>query len=174
MHDPELVFAELDLKQGDVFLDLGCGPGDYALHASSLVGESGVVYALDKWPRMIDRLTEAAEDRGLTNIKAMVTDITEPLPIEDESCDVCLLATVLHALSPARRGRAFFREIHRVLRPGGRVAIINCKKEEQPFGPPIHLRLSPQEMEDLMTTSGFERIGYVDLGYNYLIQFGLK
>lgn len=65
MHDPEVVFDSLTLKEGDCFLDLGCGPGDYSIKASKLAGDSGVVYALDKTPSMIEALKVEAAFRSL-------------------------------------------------------------------------------------------------------------
>ena len=82
-----------------------------------------------------------------------------------------LFATVMHTLNMARDGSAVFGEVRRVLKPAGRLAIINCKKEDQPFGPPIEKRFSPQETEKLVVPCGFRTLEQVDLGYNYLIQF---
>ena len=102
----------------------------------------------------------------------MTADIAAaPLPIEGDSIDVCFVATVLHALDLAKDGDTLFNEIRRVLKPGGRVVIIECKKEDMLFGPPLHMRLSTEELEDSMTPYGFERTSLVDLGYNYMIQF---
>jgi ubiquinone/menaquinone biosynthesis C-methylase UbiE len=171
IHDPEVVFNALSLKEGDCFLDMGCGPGDYVIQASKTVGDSGVVYALDKWQHLLDGLTEKADSQGLRNIKAIACDITGPLPIEDGCVDVCLLSTVLHIFNLSEVGKTIFNEIKRVLKPGGRVAIIECKKENQPFGPPKHMRLSPQDVEASITKYGFEKVGLADLGYNYMIQF---
>ncbi len=174
MHDPNHVFNALKLKDGDTFLDMGCGPGDYALRASEIVGDSGAVYALDKWRQLIDALTDEAHSQGLKNLKAIVSDITEPLPIEDKCVDVCLLATVLHTLNLAEDGTDLLSEIRRVLKPGSRLAILNCKKEDQPFGPPLRIRWSPEEVEDLLTQHGFEKVDCVELGFNYMIQFIVK
>ncbi|MBN1323987.1 MAG: class I SAM-dependent methyltransferase [Methanotrichaceae archaeon] len=174
MHDPELVFAELALKEGDCFLDMGCGPGDYAIRASEIVGDSGAVYALDRWPDVIEDLAAKAKSRGLRKLKAIVSDISDPLPIKDECVDVCFISTVLHSLSLVDVGGIIFSEIRRVLRHGGRLAIIECKKEEQNVGPPIDMRLSPEQLEDPIARCGFEKEGLVDLGYNYLIKFTKK
>ena len=170
-HDPELVFAALGLKQGDVLLDLGCGPGDYALEAGKIVGDSGAVYALDRSEEAIECLTEEAGAQGLGNIKPVVSDITRPLPIDDACIDVCLMATVLHVPDVLRSEDGLLEEVRRVLKPRGRVAIIECKKEDLPIGPPLAMRLSPLEVEALMAPHGFERTGAVDLGYNYMVQF---
>jgi len=171
MHDPELVFSALALIEGDSFLDMGCGPGDYSILASEIVGDSGIVYALDRWQDVIDDLAEKVGYRGLGNIRAIVSDITKRLPVDDGSVDLCFISTVLHTLDLADVEKALFGEIHRVLKRGGRLAVIECKKEEQLFGPPLSMRLSPGQIEDSVTRYGFEKVGLVDLGFNYLIMF---
>ncbi len=171
MQDPQLVFRELNLKEGDCVLDLGCGPGDYSVRASQLIGNSGIVYALDRNHDAIVDLRDKFVSVGLKNIKAEVCDITGPLPVKDSSVDICFISTVLHSLNLTDIEKTLFCEIERVLKPSGRVAIIECKKEAQPFGPPIDMRISPEELEGTITQYGFERISQSDLGYNYLIQF---
>ncbi len=171
MQDPELVFGALSLKEGGSFLDMGCGPGDYSMRASEIVGDSGAVSSLDRCQDVIDELAEKARSRGLRNIRAIVSDISERLPIKDKSVDLCFISTVLHSIDLADVGEALFGEIRRVLKLGGRLAIIECKKEEQPFGPPLSMRLSPEEIKSSIVRYGFERAGLVDLGYNYLIIF---
>lgn len=171
MHDPEVVFGELALKEGDRFLDMGCGPGDYALRGARIVGNSGAVYALDTRQSMVDGLREKADSQGLKNIRAIVSDITGPLPIEDRCIDACLLSTVLHIFNLPEIERTIFNEIGRVLKPGGRVAVIECKKEKQPFGPPMHMRLSPGDIRESIQKFGFKKLNFCDLGYNYMIQF---
>ena len=69
MQDPNLVFDELKLIKGQSFLDMGCGSGDYSLHASKIIGDSGKVYALDKWEELIENLTQRAISNSLKNIK---------------------------------------------------------------------------------------------------------
>jgi ubiquinone/menaquinone biosynthesis C-methylase UbiE len=159
------------LVKGDRFLDLGCGPGDYSLQASSAVGETGVVYALDREGEMVDVLKKKTASWGIENIEAMVADVLQPLPLDDGSIDVCLVSTVLHALSPGEDSLDLFEEIHRVLKPSGRLAVVECKKEDASFGPPIHMRLSPEQVERCAARSGFKKTGLIDLGYNYMIQF---
>lgn len=174
MHDPELVFHELKLKEGDSFLDLGCGVGDYSLYASKIVGGSGEIYALDIREELIDSLAEEAALQRLENIRTMVSDIDSPLPVADNYIDICFIATVLHLFDLDKDGKTLFKEIRRVLKPSGRLAIIECKKEDSPFGPPMHMRNAPGEVEAAIIPYGFEKLNYIDLGYNYMIQFTVK
>ena len=174
MHDPKRVFTALQLQYGDRFLDMGCGSGDYAFQAAKIVGDTGTVCALDQWKTLIEEFTQQAETYGFRNIKAMVADLTNILPVEEDSIDVCFLATVLHSLDLEKNGDMLFNEIHRVLKPMGRLAIIECQKENSPFGPPMHMRFSPEELEQIVPPYGFEMLNVTDLGYNYLIQFKAK
>ncbi len=174
MHDPDIVFGELKLKEGDSFLDLGCGAGDYSLQAAKIVGVSGVVYALDIREELLDGLLEEAAFQGLENIRTMVSNIDSPLAVTDNCIEVCFIATVLHLFNLNKDGKILFSEIRRVLKLDGRLVIIECKKEDLPFGPPMHMRNSPGELEAAITPYGFEKFSYVDLGYNYMIQFNVK
>ncbi len=56
MHDPKVIFNELNLKEGNIFLDLGCGKGEYSIYAAKIGGDSGLVYALDRKTELITSL----------------------------------------------------------------------------------------------------------------------
>jgi ubiquinone/menaquinone biosynthesis C-methylase UbiE len=172
MHNPEVIFKELKLSDGGCFLDIGCGMGDYSIYAAKIIGDSGTVYALDRVEKLIEELREKTLALGLSNIKAIAADITSPLPVKDGCVDVCLVATVLHATGLAK-GKELFREIHRVLKPSGRMVTIDCSKKDDSFGPPMEMRLSPEDIEAAATQCGFEKIGRLDLGFNYMIQFAV-
>ena len=172
MQDPEKVFECLDLREGHVFLDLGCGAGDFALRAAELVGAGGTVHALDVDPRCVQLLAEEARDLGLDTLRALAGTVEEPLPFETDSIDVCLIAQVLHAL----KGRTasfnhVFAEVRRLLRKEGILVVIECKKVDALFGPPLSVRLAPEELVPIASANGFHRSTLHDLGVNYLLRF---
>jgi len=170
--DPDKVFGELRLKRGAAFLDMASGPGHYAMAALDVLGQSGVVYAVDLWEEGIATLQEHAEDRGLRNLRATVADISKRIPVESHSIDVCLMATVLHELNLSATPHETLEEAARVLIPHGILAIIEFKKIPRPPGPPIHIRLGPEDVEKLVIPHGFEKKSLTDVGpYNYLITF---
>lgn len=174
LHDQELVFKEFDISKGDNFLDLGCGAGEYSLYAAKYTGSQGTVYAIDVMNEVIMDLEENAEALRLSNLKAIAADITKPLSLESNSIDICLVSTVLHTIDLNFKGDSFFKEIFRVLKPEGRLITIDCKKENNGFGPPIHLRISPEELEDLVLNKGFDKFKLTDLGHFYMYQFKVK
>jgi ubiquinone/menaquinone biosynthesis C-methylase UbiE len=165
------VFGELQLKEGDVFLDVGCGAGDYAMHAARLVGPTGKVCAMDVSPDNVAGLRERAAAEGLGNVTVRVADATQGLPVQDGSVDVCLVATVLHIPQVTAAADGLFREIRRVLKADAHVSIIECGTEDLSFGPPAEMRLPPADVEAMAARCGFRQVGEVDFGFNYMIRF---
>ncbi len=66
-----------------------------------------------------------------------------------------------------------FSEIKRILKPNGRLAIIECKKEISNFGPPFHMRISALEIDEMLKQYDFVKVSAIELGINYMIQFVL-
>lgn len=170
MQDPNAVFASLDLKPGDVFLDAGCGLGEYALEAARRVGPTGMVHAFDVTPGCIADLSSQAAALGLAQLRACVADITRPLPLPDASVTVGLLGTVLHIPPVTRSMEAVFTEMRRVLRPGGRLGVIECS-QHAPCGPPRSMRLPAARIVDALAACGFLPLAVNDFGNTYLALF---
>lgn len=107
------------IKTGDIVLDLGSGGGIDVFLASKKVGRTGRVVGLDMTPEMIKRATTNARRMNLTNVEFKQGEI-ERIPLTDESVDVIMSNCVI-CLSPDKD--RVFRDMLRVLRPGGRLAI---------------------------------------------------
>jgi SAM-dependent methyltransferase len=111
--------ALAELREGEVVLDLGSGGGFDVLIAARLVGPAGMAIGVDMTAEMVDRARENAAKVGATNTQFHLGEI-EKIPLEDGVVDVVISNCVIN-LSPAKS--RVFREISRVLKPGGRVAI---------------------------------------------------
>lgn len=174
MQDPNIVFEKMALKKGDAFLDLGCGAGDYSICAAKIVGNTGNVYALDLYQNLLDNVCEEATKQGINNIHPVVSDIRRQIDILDSSINTCLIATVLHTIDFPTENARLFSEIRRVLKPNGKLAVLECKKEDSMFGPPMSRRISPEELEKALGKYGFSKVSYTDLGTNYFALFILS
>ena len=138
----EIVIENLNICIGQTILDAGCGNGYMAKKFSKLVGYTGKIVALDPDTVSIANLKKQIEN---TNIEALVGDITQTTGLNASSIDLVYLSTVFHIFSDAQID-GFVKEVKRILKPNARLAIVNMKKEDTPFGPPVKMRSSPQEL----------------------------
>lgn len=118
--NPTAVLTELGVSHGDVVLDFGCGGGTYTIPAARLVGERGRVYALDINRTQLDRTTNRAKQKGLTNIVGIAAAGGSEIPLAQESLDVILFIDVLHLIEEKD---ALFDEARRTLKRGGGVCV---------------------------------------------------
>ena len=86
--DSDKLFHELDLQKGISFLDVASGRGIYSLAVSDIIGPQGRVFAVDLWAEGIEMLKTAAQEKGIENITALVSDVGRRIPVEDQSIDV--------------------------------------------------------------------------------------
>jgi arsenite methyltransferase len=108
-----------DLRPGEIVLDLGSGAGFDAFLAARQVGASGSVIGMDMTEGMVEKARANAQRLDIRNVDFRLGRI-EGLPVEDSSVDVVISNCVIN-LSPDKE--AVFGEIHRVLKPGGRMVI---------------------------------------------------
>jgi cyclopropane fatty-acyl-phospholipid synthase-like methyltransferase len=153
---PSRVIESLALKPGMKVADIGAGTGYFSMRLAKTPGVS--VFAVDIEPKMIDYLKKRAASEHATNVTAVLAGANSPnLP---EPVDVILVVDTYHHL-PDRP--AYFRDLRQGLRPGGRIAIVDFRKDA-PEGPPAHFRFTPQQIQDEMTQAGYQ----LDASHDFL------
>lgn len=167
----EAFFAALALKGDETLLDLGCGRGNYTLPLARRLSR-GTVWAVDLWEEGLEELKKRLQNEDLPQVRLLLADISQPLPLPEGSVDVILMATVLHDLAEVGQAGGALAEAARLLKSGGRLTVVEFKKIPGPPGPPVEIRLSPEETAALAAPFGLARVTCLDMGpYLYLIIF---
>jgi ubiquinone/menaquinone biosynthesis C-methylase UbiE len=126
--NPRQRLEEAGLERGQAVLDYGCGIGSYAIPAAQIVGDGGVVYALDIHPLAVETVARRADKENLANVETIQSD--RDTGLNDESVDAILLYDVLHSVPD--KG-ALLCELYRVLKPGGSLSVVPDHMEEDVF-----------------------------------------
>lgn len=150
------------IKAGDVVIDLGSGAGNDAFIARHETGETGKVIGIDFTPAMIEKARANAEARGLHNVEFRQGDI-EKMPVTSNAADVIVSNCVLN-LVPNKDG--VFKEILRVLKPGGHFSIsdivlvgelpANIKNAAEMYAGCVAGAIQKDEYLKLIETNGFK------------------
>jgi ubiquinone/menaquinone biosynthesis C-methylase UbiE len=160
----ERVLQETGLKSGDKFLDVGCGEGYFSIAAAKIVGNKGKVYAIDSYEKSIVVLKEQIQRENIGNIEAIVADVTQKMPLPKAIIDVCLMANVVHGFLANGELPSVMTEIARVMKVGSTLAVVEFQKIDGTPGPPISIRMTPEELEDLISGYGFAKNKVAEVG----------
>jgi SAM-dependent methyltransferase len=146
---PSRVIDALALPAGAKVADIGAGTGYFSTRLAKASARP-VVFAVDLEPAMVGYLTKRAAAEGLANLRAIQASASSPnLP---EPVDVVLVVDTFHHIGERV---AYFAGVRRQLRPGGRVAIIDFRKDAPGDGPPAHFRFTPEQISAEMTAAGY-------------------
>jgi ubiquinone/menaquinone biosynthesis C-methylase UbiE len=164
--NPEAILADIGLKAGLTFMDIGCGGGFFTLPAARLVGKSGKIYGIDTNAEYISELRELASGEGLNNLELTVGRAEDTVLCK--SCaDFIFFGIVLHDFDdPAK----VLQNAKKMLNPAGRLVNLDWKKTSMPLGPPLQIRFSEEKSAQLIEAAGFEVISIKDIDpYHYMI-----
>ncbi len=165
---PARVIDALQLKQGQVVADVGAGTGYFSTRLAKSA-TAPKVYAVDIEPSMVAHLTERAKGEGLANMTAVLAGADRTnLP---ELVDVVLIVDTFHHI-PNRV--AYLTALKGKLKPGGRVAIVDFRKDA-PQGPPVEFRFTPERLTAELSQAGFQLQATHDfLPQQLFLVYGLK
>ncbi len=161
---PERVLKTMGINNGVKDLaDFGCGYGTFAIPAAKII--KGKVYAIDIEPEMIKETKRKARENKLDNIETIIRDFLEKgTGLENESVNYVMLFNILHAEKPEK----LLKEAYRILKNNGKLGIIHWNYDNTPRGPPMEMRLKPEQCIELAITSGFNSPKKYDLKpYHY-------
>ena len=151
--DIELILSEMQINSDvDDLVEIGFGYGTFTTPSVKKI--KGKVYAFDIEKEMFDYLKQKLKKDFVENVVLEHRDILEhSTGLKDNSIDYIMLFNILHNDSPDD----FFKEAHRILRPGGKIGIIHWRSDiSTPRGPDLNIRPKPEDIIKLIDNEKFE------------------
>lgn len=168
----DILENELGLVYGSQVADLGCGgTGFFTLESAKLVGERGLVFAVDILKMVLKNIEHRSDMMGLDNVKTVWSNLENygAAKINDGILDFGLLVAVLFQ---NKNPEKIMREAVRMLKQGGKLLVIDWKDGRFPFGPPNEMKVSPNRVNDVALGAGLKRIKDIKVGrFHYGIIF---
>jgi ubiquinone/menaquinone biosynthesis C-methylase UbiE len=170
--NPSSIFAQLNMREGMVVADFGCGSGFLTIKAAQLVGDEGTVYGVDVQKSVISELKSKVRLFGLRNINPVWANL-EALgssKISNESVDLVMLVHILHQ---SKKRNAIMNEAKRVVKPNGKILFVDWKKTGTPLGPSAQLRVEKEVLKKEAESAGFKYVKDIetdDYHYGFLME----
>ena len=152
---PKRNVAALGIEPGMRVADFGSGSGIYVLHIAEALEQSGRVYAIDVQQDLLKRVKNEANRRGFKNVDVIWTDLehTHSSKLADKTLDLVLISNLLFQLE---NKAAVLTEAGRVLKPAGRLAIIDWAESFGGMGPLKNDVVPEEKARELAKENGFE------------------
>lgn len=157
---PRETLQRIGVQADSVVCDIGAGTGIFTIPAATMTRNT--VYALEIDAAMLEIIAAKARQQGIQNIRLLAVHDNR-VDIAPGTVDVAIMVTVLHELEGQNR---LLAEYSRILKTGGKLAVIEFHKRPTPMGPPQAMRLSPQDVEGLLRPVSLETIDRFELSEN--------
>jgi len=149
---PDVAVRLLQISQGASVADIGAGSGYITLLLSAAVGPTGRVFANDLQPQMIEILRRRLASQNVTNVTLVQGSVDDP-NLPPASVDLALMVDVYHELS---RPQAMLQKLRTALKPGGRLALLEYRKEDPAIPIKFEHKMSIQEAKAELEAEGFK------------------
>jgi predicted methyltransferase len=164
---PDQIMDKLLIAEGSVVADLGAGGGWFTMRLAGRVGPNGIVFAQDVQPQMIEAITRRITRAQLRNVRTVLGTKVDPrLP---QPIDAALFVDTYHELEEPV---LMLRKVAEALKPGGRVGVIEFKKDGWGPGPPMDERMDPEPIIRDAEAAGLRLLSRETfLRYQYMLVF---
>lgn len=165
---PAEVIAALCLRAGDTIADVGAGTGYFSLPLAQAAGPEGKVYAVDAQEEMLLLLRQKLDQAACINVEPIRAE-ADQTGLPATSCALFFLANLWHEIEDRA---AVLKEARRVLKMGGRIAILDWRPDVEPEpGPPLAHRVDPLQAAADLRSTGFVQVTVaVSCRYSWLVQ----
>ncbi|MEK9147813.1 MAG: methyltransferase domain-containing protein [Patescibacteria group bacterium] len=163
---PERIMANFELRPGMMVADFGAGGGYFSIPAARLVGENGKVWAIDVQKQATDLIKSRANLEHLPQLETVWADLelAKGSRLPDNAVDLVIVANILFQ---AEKKKEVLAEARRVIRSGGRLAILEWDDTPFPAGPSPALRLTQAAARRLAEEAGFTLEKEFDAGLHH-------
>ena len=148
------------IKKGMICVDLACGTGTLAIPMAELTGIKGKVYAVDRSPEMLEHLRHKNPPENIVTVQSDVANTG----LGNEIADFCLMAFILHEVE---KPESIIKEAGRLLKPGGRIMVIEWREDRDSPGPSPQVRVKRPLVKRLFEENGFSDGEFVNWSENY-------
>jgi len=147
--DPYKIFEKIKLSSGMRVADFGCGrTGHFVFPSAQIVGEKGIVYAIDIMKNILESIRSMARSEGYDNVQTIWSDVelVGRTPIPEKSLDVCFFVNILFQMGDKE---SVIKEASRLLKKGGYLVVIDWRKKLGPLGPDFGKVTTADQIIDL-------------------------
>ena len=151
------ILSALNLTGAESFVDAGCGDGYISKKAIEYLPD-GQVYAVDVYDKAIEDMDDYKNQNSISNLINIQADISHEIPEISGHCfDVVLMVNVFHGFKASGEMDEVIDNLNNILKANGRIAIVEFKPIDMSFGPPLEIRTSHVELEELFEKHGFKK-----------------
>ena len=165
---PTKAIAALNIKPGQTVADIGAGSGYYSVLLAGAVGPTGRVFATDIQPEMLALIKKKLDALPIPQIQLVLGTTTESR-LPDASVDLALMVDVYHELSEPQE---FLRSLKRALKPGGRLVLIEFRKEDRRVPIREEHKMTVSDARKELETEGYKFQEVIDvLPWQHILVF---
>jgi ubiquinone/menaquinone biosynthesis C-methylase UbiE len=165
--DPKNIFDAINLTEGMRVADFGCGrTGHFIFLASKMVGETGVVYAMDILKDVLASIASRSRSEGYHNIQTVWTNVEKvgATPIPEATLDGGFLVNTLFMMEDKKQT---LQEVSRLLKKDGWLVVVDWFKKIGPLGPEEGKMLKKDELLDMAGQNGLKSIQEFNCGEHH-------